>query len=172
LRISGFQDRCIKPLYHPSSFGLKLDRIACRCLCFSVIVVGCQNFGKKYAINGACAPKIAKPSIRQPRISLLPRWAQGQRKAKAPFFTTEAEAKEELKKLSAVEGRSTLGGSEKKAKTHRQFRGHCGFWPQNAQKSLEPFENRLGINFASVQSAPYSPHLRGRRSEKKNPFAL
>jgi hypothetical protein len=53
---------------------------------------------KKYAINGASAPKIANTSIRQPRISLLPRWAQGQRKAKAAFFTTEAQAKEELKK--------------------------------------------------------------------------
>jgi hypothetical protein len=53
---------------------------------------------KKYAIIGAGAPKIAITSIRQPRISLLPRWAQGQRKAKAPFSTTEAGAKEELKK--------------------------------------------------------------------------
>jgi hypothetical protein len=125
------------------------------------------KFGKKYAINGAGAPKIANTSIRQPRTTLLPRWAQGQRKAKALYFTTEAEAKEELKKWDR---RFRKEGEDALAISH-----NCGFWPPNAQRASNRSKSRFGmlLCFSTLQMcALLSPSSRQTIREEKSVRAV
>jgi hypothetical protein len=91
LRIPGFQDRCFKPLSHPSSFGFQ-TRFNSYSMTLSQVIRDrcCRNLEiSEPTAHGA--PKIAHTSVPgQPRLPLLPRSAQGQRKAKAPFFSITA----------------------------------------------------------------------------------
>ena len=76
-----------------------------------VFLCGCTSLSKSFIISMAegvgfeptdpCGSPVFKtgalnrsaiPPISASRLDHLPRWAQGQRKAKASFFTTEAEA--------------------------------------------------------------------------------
>jgi hypothetical protein len=95
LRIPGFQDRCFKPLSHPSSFGFQ-TRFNSYSMTLSEAIrdrplPAVAAIWKISEPTAHAALKIAYTSVPgQPRLPLLPRWAQGQRKAKAPFFSITA----------------------------------------------------------------------------------